>query len=94
MGFRVDLPRPITEHPLLTMWRDRLEAELAHEQVLAARRLAREAEHVAWHEAWRDYKAHANDLRSSGPLPRWWNIPGWTMWLLRLPAPGRPNKPK
>jgi hypothetical protein len=24
-------------------------------------------------------------------LPRWWNVAGWALYLLRLHAPGRPR---
>jgi hypothetical protein len=81
----------MTEHPLLRMWRDRLDAELAQEQARAARRAAREAEHAGWHEAWRSYKARLTETRETVPLPRWWDMPGWVRFLLRLHAPGRPD---
>ncbi|MEO7238226.1 MAG: hypothetical protein ABIZ96_06395 [Gemmatimonadales bacterium] len=81
----------MTEHPLLRMWRDRLEAELAQERARAARRAAREAEHANWEAAWRAYKGRLAETRDGLPLPRWWDILGWGRWLLRLHAPGRPG---
>jgi hypothetical protein len=81
----------MNEHPLLRMWRDRLDAEVAQEQARAARLAAREAEHAGWHEAWRSYKARLTETRETVPLPRWWDMPGWVRFLLRLHAPGRPD---
>ena len=72
-------------------WRQRLDAELAAERAWVARRVAREAEQAAWDEAWHSYKARLREGRNRTPWPRWWNLTGWVMWLLRLHAPGRPN---
>ena len=84
------MPSPL-ESPLLRMWRDRLEQETAREDARAARRAVREAEHASWHEAWRSYKARRAAAANPSPLPRWWNLPGWVLWLVRLHSPGRPN---
>jgi len=82
---------PVNEHPLLHMWRDRLDAEVAQERARAARKAAREAEHASWHAAWRAYKVHRAETRDHVPLPRWWDLLAWVRFLLRLHAPGRPN---
>lgn len=75
----------------MTMWRDRLEAELAQERVFAARRLAREAENADWYAAWHTYKAHLTEPRPQRPIPSWWDLTGWVRWLLGLHAPGGTN---
>lgn len=79
------------EHPLLRMWKDRLEVEVRQEEARAARRAEREAEYAGWLEAWRTYKDRKPESRAGASLPRWWNLTGWVRWLLRLHAPGRPN---
>lgn len=79
------------EHPLFRMWKDRFDQEAAHANTLAARRAEREAERVVWYAAWEEYKAHAGWISTQARVPRWWNIPGWVLWLLRLHAPGRSN---
>jgi hypothetical protein len=81
----------VTEHPLLRMWKDRLEAEMARDRELAAQRVTREMERAAWYVAWRAYKAHATEAREHVPNPRWWDLLGWVRWLVRLHAPGRPG---
>jgi hypothetical protein len=81
----------LREHPLLSMWKDRLEAEVRQEEARTARRVRREAEHASWLEAWRTYKDRKTEWRAAALLPRWWNLRGWLRWLLRLHAPGRPN---
>ena len=79
------------EHPLFRMWKDRLEEEEARLQLRAARMAEREAERAGWYAAWHSYKARLNVAPVRRSLPRWWNLPGWVMWLLRLHAAGRPN---
>jgi hypothetical protein len=79
------------EHPLLRMWQDRLDAEAAQEQARAARRALREAERGAWHAAWEAYKRRNLEIAPELVLPRWWNVAGWALYLLRLHAPGRPR---
>jgi|SRR5215211_2040848 len=81
----------LNEHPLLRMWKDRLEVEVRQEQMRAARRAEREAEHANWLEAWRTYKDRDTAAQVGALLPRWWNLRGWLRWLLRLHAPGRPD---
>jgi len=78
----------VEEHPLLRMWRDRLDAEIAEQQAWAARQAAREARRAGWDEAWRSYKARLLERRNPAALPRWWNLTGWLRWLLQLHAPG------
>jgi len=79
------------EHPQLRMWRDRLDAELAQQAAHAARRAVREAEREEWYAAWHEYKKRYA-MEYDGPVrPRWWNVPGWLLYLLRLHSPGRPN---
>jgi hypothetical protein len=73
------------------MWKDRLDAELAQQASWAAHQAERERNQAGWHEAWRTYRARLNQLRSPAPRPRWWNLIGWFLWLLRLHAPGRPD---
>ena len=79
----------MTEHPHYRMWRDRLDREEAAEQARAERRAAQEQERAEWYLAWERYKSRRSFMGSGQPLPRWWNIPGWVRWLLRLHAPGR-----
>ena len=81
----------VDEHPLFRMWKDRSEKEAEQAKALATRRAEREAERVVWYTAWQEYKAHAGWTAPLARLPRWWNVPGWIRWLLRLHAPGRPN---
>ena len=81
----------LNEHPLLRMWKDRLEVEVRQEQARAARRAQRQAEHASWLEAWSTYRDRKTEWRAAALLPRWWNLTGWLRWLLRLHAPGRPN---
>jgi hypothetical protein len=73
------------------MWRDRLDAELEQEAVLAARRAFREAEWKDWYVAWHAYKARGAVEVSPQARPLWWNPPGWLLYLVRLHSPGRPN---
>jgi hypothetical protein len=79
------------EHPLLRMWRDLLDAEIAQGQAQAARRAVREAERGAWYAAWSSYKAHGMENLKTTVRPRWWNVLGWALYSLRLHAPGRSN---
>ena len=81
----------MTEHPLYHMWKERLDAELAHQAARAARRAERDSDLVGWYEAWRSYKARGDEVHQPKPLPRWWNLIGWVLWLTRLHSPGRPN---
>jgi hypothetical protein len=80
-----------TESPLYRMWKERLDAELAQQAAWAAHLAEREMKQASWHEAWLSYRARLDQLRPSQPRPRWWNVIGWILWLLRLHAPGRPN---
>ncbi len=80
-----------SEHPLFRMWRDRLDAELEQEAARTARRAVRRAEWKEWYAAWHTYKEHrTTDVRPTA-RPRWWNVPGWLLYLMRLHSPGRPN---
>ena len=79
------------EHPLFRMWKDQLDADVERENARATRRAEREAERAGWYAAWQGYKARASVAVIQSPLPRWWNVPGWVLWLLRLHAAGRPN---
>lgn len=81
----------MNEHPLFRMWKDRLDAETVRNQARAAQRATRLAERAAWYAAWRAYKAHATEVQEAVPMPRWWDLLGWALWLLRLHSPGRPN---
>ncbi|HEY8196284.1 MAG TPA: hypothetical protein VIG04_04865 [Gemmatimonadales bacterium] len=88
------LPNPQSgsgTHPLYQMWKDRLDTELVREQARADRRAVRARELAAWHEAWRAYKARGSAEYVPLPKPRWWNLLGWVLWILRLHSPGRPN---
>ncbi len=89
-GAADDGPR-MNDHPQFRMWKDRLDAEMARQEEWSARRASRERARAGWYEAWRAYKARATELYEPIPKPRWWNLPGWARWLLRLHAPGRPN---
>jgi hypothetical protein len=73
------------------MWRDRLDAELAQQTAHAARRAVREAERKEWYAAWHEYKKRYTMEYRGRARPRWWNVPGWFLYLLRLHSPGRPN---
>jgi hypothetical protein len=73
------------------MWKERLDIERAAEQAMADRRAGRQLVWAGWHEAWATYKARRQDPSAKLPLPRWWNIPGWIRWLMKLHAPGRPG---
>jgi hypothetical protein len=86
LGLRV----PVDEHPLYRMWKARLDQEIERDHMRAARRAEREAERATWYAAWDSYKARSSAVRL-GRRPKWWNLPGWFMWLLRLHAAGRPN---
>lgn len=79
------------EHPQFRMWRDRLDAEMAEQAARTARRAFRETEREQWYAAWHQYKKH--HAMGSNPVvrPRWWNVPGWLLYLMRLHAPGRPG---
>ena len=79
------------EHPLYTMWKERLDLDRAQEAVRAARQAQREQDRLAWYEAWHSYKARLTEARQPERLPRWWNLVGWLLWLLRLHSPGRLN---
>jgi hypothetical protein len=72
------------------MWKAKLDLELERQQALAARSADREAERAAWYAAWRSYKERSGQA-GRPRKPRWWNLPGWFMWLMRLHAAGRPN---
>jgi len=72
------------------MWKARLDQDVEREQLLAARRAERETEREAWYAAWHSYKARTGAI-GRRPRPKWWNLPGWFMWLMRLHAAGRPN---
>jgi hypothetical protein len=76
----------VEEHPLLRMWRDRLDAEIAEQQAW----VAREARRAGWNEAWRSYKARLLERRDRVALPRRWNLTGW---LPRLHAPADRTNP-
>ena len=78
------------EHPLYRMWKTRLDEEVERGQALAARKAEREAERASWYAAWYTYKERSSQ-GSRALRPRWWNLPGWFMWLMRLHAAGRPN---
>ena len=78
------------EHPLYRMWKTRLDEEIKRGQALAARKAEREAERASWYAAWYTYKERSGQ-GSRLLKPRWWNLPGWFMWLMRLHAAGRPN---
>jgi hypothetical protein len=80
----------VDEHPLYRMWKARLDQDVEREQLLAARRIERETERAAWYAAWDSYKARSSAV-GRRPRPKWWNLPGWFMWLMRLHAAGRPN---
>jgi hypothetical protein len=73
------------------MWKERLDAELAQQAAWAAHLAERERKQAGWHEAWRSYRGRLNALRSPAPRPRWWNLIGWMLYLLRFNAPGMPN---
>jgi hypothetical protein len=79
----------MSEHPQYRMWKDRLDREHAQHQARAIRRAIREAEQASWDVAWLAYKSRVSEQRKAIPLPRWWNLPGWVVWLTRLHAPGR-----
>jgi hypothetical protein len=82
----------MTDHPLYRMWKEQLDRELAREAARAVRIAAREQERASWYQAWESYKARLSDTGRRQPLPRWWNLIGWARWLLRLHAPGRPDR--
>jgi hypothetical protein len=71
------------------MWKDRLKAELTREAARAQHKAERQRERADWHEAWQAYKARLGEARAAERLPRWWNLIGWLLWLMRLHAPGR-----
>ena len=79
----------MTEHPHYRMWRDQLDREESAERARAERRATQEQERAEWYLAWERYKSRRSAMGSRQPLPRWWNVPGWVRWLLRLHAPGR-----
>jgi len=81
----------VDEHPQFRMWKDRLDREIEVKHARTARRAEREAEQTAWYIAWQGYKMHTRAAVIRVPLPRWWNVPGWVLWLLRLHTAGRPN---
>ena len=78
------------EHPLYRMWKTRFDEEVERGLALAARKAEREAERASWYAAWYTYKERSSQ-GSRRFRPRWWNLPGWFMWLMRLHAAGRPN---
>ena len=78
------------EHPLYRMWKTRLDEEIEPGQALAARRAERDAERASWYAAWYSYKERSGKVVGLRK-PRWWNLPGWFMWLMRLHAAGRPD---
>jgi hypothetical protein len=80
----------VDEHPLYRMWKARLDQDTEREQMLAARRAEREAERAAWYAAWHSYKARSS-AAGQRRRPKWWNLPGWFMWLMRLHAAGQPD---
>jgi hypothetical protein len=86
LGLRVH----VDEHPLYRMWKARLDQDIEREQMLAARRAEREAERAAWYAAWHSYKARSS-AAGQRRRPKWWNLPGWFMWLMRLHAAGQPD---
>jgi hypothetical protein len=73
------------------MWKARLDGEQAIERARVERRAARETGRENWYAAWATYKARRYDMAAQQPRPRWWNVFGWVLWLLRLHAPGRPG---
>jgi hypothetical protein len=79
----------MAEHPQYRMWKDRLDHERVNEQARNARRTARQAEYARWEEAWLSYKARLTSTVVAMRRPKWWNLPGWVLWLTRLHAPGR-----
>jgi len=81
----------VDQHPQYQMWKDRLEIEQAVERALLERRAARELARADWYAAWASYKDRHDQMLAHVPLPRWWNIPGWVRWLMKLHAPGRPG---
>jgi hypothetical protein len=81
----------LDEHPLWRMWHDRLQQELEQQSARDARRADRVAVRVGWYVAWEQYKARVHTDERAERRPRWWNVPGWLLWLLRLHAPGGPH---
>ena len=79
------------EHPFYLMWKERLDAELAREALRAQHQAERERDRAEWHVAWRYYKARFNETRAPQPRPRWWNLIGWVLWLMRQYSPERPH---
>jgi hypothetical protein len=81
----------VDEHPRYRMWKDRLDEETARQAALVVIRAEREKERAAWYVTWQEYKAHSSLGVTRVPGPRWWNVRGWVLWLLRLHSPGRPG---
>jgi hypothetical protein len=80
----------VDEHPLYRMWKTRFDEEVEGSQALAARRAEREAERADWYAAWYSYKERSSKAGLQRN-PKWWNLAGWFMWMMRLHAAGRPN---
>ena len=74
------------DHPRYTMWKARLEAELAAERALTARRTARDADRTGWDAAWVHYRRlwHDGFLPGRG-LPPWWQVRAWLRLLFGKP---------
>ena len=76
----------VPDHPQYTMWKARLEAELAAEGARAARRATWNADRDGRDAAWVHYRRlwHEGFLPGRG-LPPWWHLRAWLRLLFGKP---------